>query len=129
MPGPDSSSVAVSKNILFGANDQPSNGIYYVNSQFGEALVTNPEGGAIPAQSLISAANDPIYLSYSNLDGGRDRVLNPTQSRKLATSLGQIHQHFKALYDGSDDFAIEIEFKITSEDSLTIKQARPWLNP
>jgi pyruvate, water dikinase len=79
----DANGVAVSRNILFGANDGPSNGIYYVNAQFGENLVTNPEDNAIPEQILISASNDPIYLSSSNLDGGRERVLNAFQSRTL----------------------------------------------
>ena len=40
-----------------------------------------------------------------------------------------IHDHFKGLYNpGADEpFAMEIEFKITSDDILAIKQARPWV--
>ncbi|MCB1100668.1 MAG: hypothetical protein KDN22_34215, partial [Verrucomicrobiae bacterium] len=124
----DANGVAVSKNILFGADDEPSSGIYYVNAQFGENLVTNPEGNAIPEQSLISTSNEPIYLSYSNLEGGRERVLSSAQSKDLANKLEQIHEHFKLLHSADEDFAIEIEFKITAENELAIKQARPWLN-
>ena len=40
-----------------------------------------------------------------------------------------IHTEFKKLYQpaADDPFAMEIEFKITSENKLAIKQARPWV--
>ena len=124
----DANGVAVSKNILFGVDPRDSVGVYYVNSQFGENLVTNPEGDAIPEQSLISVSTDPIYLSFSNLDGARQNVLSGFFGRLLAIRIAQIHERFQLLYKGDNDFAIEIEFKITEENQLVIKQARPWVD-
>ena len=51
---------------------------------------------------------------------------------KLAScdgNLQYIHDHFEDLYNPGPDepFAMEIEFKITSDDVLSIKQARPWV--
>ncbi len=49
--------------------------------------------------------------------------------RQLREHLGVIHDHFEGLCDPApgEPFAMEIEFKITSEDILAIKQARPWV--
>ena len=48
---------------------------------------------------------------------------------QLRGHLTTIHDSFKALYDpgANEPFAMEIEFKITSENILAIKQARPWV--
>ena len=47
----------------------------------------------------------------------------------LRRYLEVIHEKFKELYcvEAGERFAMEIEFKITSEDILAIKQARPWV--
>ena len=49
--------------------------------------------------------------------------------KQLGRHLSTIHDHFKPLYDPAADepFAMEIEFKITAEHVLAIKQARPWV--
>ena len=51
------------------------------------------------------------------------------QIGQLRRHLQEIHNHFKGLYNpaAGDPFAMEIEFKITSENKLAIKQARPWV--
>ncbi len=51
--------------------------------------------------------------------------------RQLRSNLETIHNHFRKLYGVKDgeDFAIEIEFKITAANNLAIKQARPWIFP
>ena len=49
---------------------------------------------------------------------------------ELADMMGLIQTHFKPLYgiDTEDlDFAMDIEFKITENGQLAIKQARPWM--
>jgi hypothetical protein len=43
--------------------------------------------------------------------------------------LGVIQREFKTLYGATADadFAMEIEYKVTIDDALEIKQARPWI--
>ena len=90
--------------------------------------MTNPESDAVPEQILVGLRSDPNYISFSNLDGGTEKVLDDKQARDLALRLHFIHLHFKALYNGDDDFAIEIEFKYDEQNKLVIKQARPWVD-
>ena len=51
------------------------------------------------------------------------------QLDQLRDHLTVIHDHFAVLYNPGPDepFAMEIEFKITSDNILAIKQARPWI--
>ena len=55
--------------------------------------------------------------------------MSDDQLRQLRAHLEVIHDHFAGLYNPAPDdpFAMEIEFKITSENVLAIKQARPWI--
>ena len=55
--------------------------------------------------------------------------MSHAQILQLRQHLKAIYDHFEPLYNPAADepFAIEIEFKITSDDILAIKQARPWV--
>lgn len=106
-----------------------------LNAQVGESLVTNPEGGAIPDQLVVAnyGFNGELELQYEQrtnqtLPAGRKTVLTDAEVRALFRAMKQIQAHFKALYTGGDDFAIECEFKVTSDGTLSIKQARPWVS-
>ncbi len=102
---------------------------YFVNSQVGEDLVTNPEAYSQPEQLLLGATGTATVLSRSNLVTSDQLLMSDAQMRQLRSNLETIHNHFKTLYgvqDG-DDYAIEIEFKITAANKLAIKQARPWI--
>ena len=104
---------------------------HYVNSQVGEDLVTNPEAYSQPEQLLLGAAGSATVLSRSNLASSSQLLMSAAQMTQLRSNLDTIHNRFKTLYqvqDG-DDFAIEIEFKITAANQLAIKQARPWIFP
>ncbi len=102
---------------------------YYVNSQVGEDLVTNPEAYSQPEQLLLGATGSATVLSRSNLATSNDLLMSDAQMRQLRSNLKTIHDHFKTLYEvqDGDDYAIEIEFKITAANKLAIKQARPWI--
>ncbi len=124
--GEKANGVAVTDDIIY-----ETQGNYYLNTQMGEDLVTNPDGTSSPEEILLGwwerdgheivrrsteAKEDGLLLSVSQLDELRD-------------DLARIHARFRTLYGhGKDDvFAMEIEYKITEAGDLLIKQARPWV--
>jgi len=122
--------VAVTKNI-YDANWRG----YYVNVQVGEDLVTNPQAFSIPDEFLVAdlagAERYEIqYIRHSNLIPAGTHILTKEQVFDLADAMGRVQKHFQALYGvrpTDKDFAMDIEFKITAEGRLVIKQARPWV--
>ena len=102
---------------------------YYVNTQLGEDLVTNPEAHSVPEEILLNQDGTYIILGTSNLVPRGQLLMSDDQVSQLGRHLTVIHDEFKKLYNPGPDepFAMEIEFKITSEDVLAIKQARPWV--
>ena len=122
--------VAVTRNLV-----NPSWEGSYVNVQIGEDLVTNPDEESIPEEFLI-ALLDPDdwttyeiqYVRFSNRVPEGETVLSPEQAEELAKQLNLIRVRFRALYKGPRNFAMEVEFKITIDGQLIIKQARPWVD-
>ena len=124
--------VAITKNIYF-----PKLQGFYINSQIGEHLVTNPDGGAIPEELLIVEDLDErevlqfekVTIRRSNLVPEGALVLTSQNLQKLVNKMGRIQSHFKNIYkpEDPDKFAMEIEFKVTKNNQLIIKQARPWV--
>ena len=116
--------VAVSHDPIGGRE-----GAYYVNTQVGEDLVTNPEENSVPEELLLQSGGSYEVLVYSNRVEPEELLMSDVQLEQLRRHLQTIHEGFKDLYDPAADerFAMEIEFKITSEDVLAIKQARPWV--
>ncbi|MEM7384309.1 MAG: PEP/pyruvate-binding domain-containing protein [Verrucomicrobiota bacterium] len=114
---------------------------FYINVQVGEDLVTNPEEESVPEELLVSyiLAHDnwPYYeyelqyARYSNRVAADETVLTRDQAIDLADRMWEVQIHFQNLYDEMDnpDFAVDLEFKITKEGQLVIKQARPWTWP
>ncbi len=103
--------------------------VYYVNTQIGEDLVTNPEAKSYPEQLLLDSNGKASVLTRANHAPPGQLLMSDAQLLELRRHLEVIHNRFKQLYqvkDG-DQFAIEIEFKITAENKLAIKQARPWV--
>ena len=119
--------VAVTDDILYQTEAN-----YYVNTQVGDDLVTNPDAESVPEELLLGwYKNDGDRLMReSNLAGDRDQLLNEDHKDLLRNCLAQIHGRFAKLYGRSSEdaaFAMEIEFKVTKKNRLVIKQARPWV--
>ncbi len=138
--------VAVSKNLY--NPDWPG---ITVNVQHGEISVTNPEplaDGTMPVPDefvlvRLPGADSPdtwetLYLRHTDVTEVYGKsvapglVLREEEIEQLRHFMTLIHHHFKKRYRGGDDFAIEVEFKITATDDgsrgrLAIKQARVWV--
>lgn len=125
--------VALTKNIYF-----PDFAGFYVNAQVGEALVTNPNPNDVSEEFLVmEEANfasgnrwEIIRIRRSNLVKPGGTVMSETHLSELIEQMEIIQAHFKAVYQAHNDegFAMDIEFKVTEDDKLAIKQARPWVD-
>ena len=106
-----------------------TDGSYYVNTQLGEDLVTNPDAHSVPEEILLDLSGSYTTLVTSNQVPRGQLLMSDAQIDQLRRHLQDIHDHFEDLYNPGPDepFAMEIEFKITSDDVLSIKQARPWV--
>ena len=104
-------------------------GTYYVNSQAEENLVTNPDPHSVPEELMLYPSGSYFVLATSNLVESGQLLMTDAQVNELRLHLEVIHNKFNELYNPASDepFAMEIEFKITSENILAIKQARPWV--
>ena len=91
------------------------------------------------AASVSGFSRETLFIRHSNLEEIYDapvmteNVLTQREINELRDNLQIIHAHFKNLYQGDEDFAMDIEFKITQTDDgsrgkLAIKQARPWID-
>ena len=111
--------------------DPPTNrtGAYYVNTQVGEDLVTNPVALSVPEQLLLLSDGSYEVIVRSNQVESNELLMTDAQIAQLRGHLATIHSSFKTLYApaAGERFAMEIEFKITSDNVLAIKQARPWV--
>ena len=104
-------------------------GSYYVNTQLGEDLVTNPEAHSVPEELLLHTDGTHTVVAASNQIPAGQLLMSGAQLDQLRRHLATIHDRFEQLYgiEPGEQFAIEIEFKITSDNILSIKQARPWV--
>lgn len=106
---------------------------FYLNSQLGEELITNPEN-TYPEELLLKRYPDGnenySVIQYSSLLNVDTLLMNNTQLDLLRQYLSVIHDRFAVLYHavGNPTFAMDIEYKIDSTNQLVIKQARPWVS-
>jgi hypothetical protein len=119
--------VAVSDDILYQSGSK-----YYVNTQVGEDLVTNPNADSIPEEMLLSpiSSRDDTLITFSNQVEGKKGILSRAHTDQIRKHLGRIKRKFRRHYGhkrSQGKFAMEIEFKVTADGDLVIKQARPWV--
>lgn len=121
--------VAVARNVLAPTRTDQ----YYINSQAGEASVTNPAPGITIEQVVYQwPPRTPTltYHGYSSLTAANTPVITAAETRALACSMSAIQNHFKSLLDPYNEnrwFTMESEFKFLGEQrTLLIKQARPY---
>ena len=119
--------VGVSVDPLYGSENT-----FYLNSQLGEDLITNPEAQSTPEEMLLDRqrvnASDYVLVQRSNLVDQDSIILGESFRADMREFFNVIHDEFEVLYDAVDNptFAMDIEYKITEEFQLIIKQARPW---
>ncbi len=107
---------------------------YYLNTQVGESLITNPDPNSVPEEILLyinpSQAGGYLVLRLSNLVEPGELVMDQEYLDQMRDYLTVIHEEFAVLYDvvGVDGFGMDIEYKVTAQDQLVIKQARPWVS-
>jgi hypothetical protein len=121
--------VGVSTDPVYGTTNT-----YYLNSQQGEDLITNPIPNSVPEEILLDklpGEEDEFYvIQRSNLVPPDSLLMGPHALMQMRTFLTKIHEEFAILYgaEGNLTFAMDIEYKITIDDQLIIKQARPWVS-
>ena len=127
--------VAVSFDVLRGKHSEPGDESYevysdryYVNSQVGEDLVTNPDALSVPEEVLLADGSYSVVATSNQVPRGQ-LLMSDDQLTQMRDHLEVIHDEFAELYGAGpgERWAIEIEFKITSDNKLAIKQARPWV--
>ena len=126
--GEKANGVAVSDDPFHGSEEDR----FYVNAQVGEELVTNPSSASVPEELLLGTGEEfeTTLLQSSNLVDDGERVLADAHIVSLQAAQRTIHNRFRTLYgvaEDEDDFAMEIEFKVTADDTFAVKQARPWV--
>lgn len=106
---------------------------FYLNSQLGEELITNPES-TFPEELLLkrypNGTDDYSIIQYSSLLDVDSLLMSDSQRNLLRHYLATIHDRFAVLYHAENNptFAMDIEYKIDSTGQLVIKQARPWVS-
>ena len=127
--GEKSNGVGVSIDPLYDTDSA-----FYLNTQVGESLITNPDPNAVPEEILLyqDSTQGAGYqvLKLSSLAAPGELIMDEIYLNQMREYLTTIHDEFAVLYDvvGAEGFGMDIEYKVTAQDSLAIKQARPWVS-
>lgn len=107
---------------------------YRVVSQKGGESVVRPVDPSAVAETLtfVRGADDRVgdvqWLTRSSLSP--DPLWTSPRLGELADLLFIAHDHFAtAVYPGRERLSLDLEIKVTWDDRIVIKQARPYLDP
>lgn len=109
-------------------------GTFYLNTQVGESLITNPDPNSVPEELLLyqnpTSGSGYLVLNLSNLTAPGQLVMDQVYLDQLRDYLTVIHNEFAILYNvvGQEGFAMDIEYKVDAAGQMVIKQARPWVS-
>lgn len=109
-------------------------GTFYLNTQVGESLITNPDPNSVPEELLLyqnpTQGSGYLVLNLSNLTAPGQLVMDQVYLDQLRDYLTVIHNEFAELYNvvGQEGFAMDIEYKVDASGQMVIKQARPWVS-
>ena len=124
-----SNGVGISIDPIYDTEDT-----FYLNTQVGESLITNPDPNSVPEEILLyenpDQAGGYLVLQLSNLVEQGELVMDQIYLDQMREYLSVIHDEFAILYnvEGVEGFGMDIEYKVTAQDQLIIKQARPWVS-
>jgi len=129
---------AVAVTNLVAANaglDGGSTGpLYRVVSQVGGESVVRPVDPSAVAESLAfvrrrdDSLGDVQWFTRSSLSS--EPLWTGPRLFELAGLLFVVHDHFAtAVYPHRDHLSLDLEIKVTYDDRIVIKQARPYLDP
>mgnify|MGYP003632091251 FL=1 len=106
---------------------------FYINVQFGEASVVQPDPGVTTDQIIYyydRPGQPSVFVAHSSLIPEGEQVLSAAQLRELGDALDAIRTYFTQAYGTTTWWAMDVEFKFDGapgeEPSLFIKQARPF---
>jgi pyruvate,water dikinase len=108
--------------------------LYRVVSQVGSESVVRPTDPSAVAETMLFARNsddsaaDVRWLTHSSLTP--DPLWSDARIHGLASLLFLVHDHFAtAVYPGLTHPSLDIELKLTADDRIVVKQARPYVEP
>ncbi|MEM7233564.1 MAG: PEP/pyruvate-binding domain-containing protein [Planctomycetota bacterium] len=109
-------------------------GCYVVTAQVGDASVVRPDPDVLPEINVLEVSEDGDVLGI--LRAQRSTLLSPGEfvlDDEQLRELGEVIAHVDANYPielgdrRRSEVLLDIEFKITAEGQLALKQARPFL--
>ncbi len=110
------------------------NPLYRLNSQTGEESVVQPDnpnaiGEILTFRRSGENVDDVKILVRSSLKGDDEQIWTQAQLDELGGLLFLAHDHFaNNVYGHIDKFSLDVEIKLTSDDRIVLKQARPFLS-
>lgn len=107
--------------------------LYRVVTQIAEVGVVQPDDPSAVPETLVfvRGENDVIselqVLVASSFSPDGDSLWSPAQVQTLGGLLFQIHDHFaREVHPGVDALSLDMEIKLTHDDRIVVKQARPY---